>query len=80
MGVKICAPSPQNKRKAEKLCKKPTLSIASAKNMINAAWGTRTYVGIEMEAEAWAQIFATEDQKEGMAAFLGKRKAEFKGR
>ena len=35
--------------------------------------------GIEHEIEAFGQCFATADQKEGMAAFLGKRPAAFKG-
>jgi enoyl-CoA hydratase / 3-hydroxyacyl-CoA dehydrogenase len=36
--------------------------------------------GLDMEAMAAGLLFATEDLKEGVSAFLGKRKAEFKGR
>ena len=35
--------------------------------------------GISYEAEVFGLMFSTEDQKEGMAAFLEKRKANFKG-
>ena len=35
---------------------------------------------LEQEAEAFRQVFASEDAKEGIAAFLGKRRAKFRGR
>lgn len=65
---------------ARKLCKKPPLSIKAAKALINGAWGTKTIDGVALESEAWAQIFGTEDQKEGMNAFLEKRKPNFTGK
>lgn len=64
---------------AHKLCKKPPLSLASAKSLINSAWGTATHKGIGEEVEAWASIYSTKDQKEGMNAFLEKRKPNFIG-
>ena len=37
-------------------------------------------IGLQEEAELFALCFETEDQKEGMGAFLEKRAADFKGR
>lgn len=65
---------------AKKLCKKPTLSLAAAKYCINRAWGRSTAEGTLMEMREWANIYSTEDQKEGMEAFLEKRKPEYKDR
>lgn len=36
--------------------------------------------GLEIELELWSRLFATEDQKEGMAAFVEKRPAQYKGK
>jgi len=65
---------------ARRLLERPPLSLASAKSLINGAWGTATAAGTGREVEAWAEIYGTSDQKEGMSAFLGKRKPNFVGK
>ena len=65
---------------AKKLCAKPPISLKMAKLAINSAWNNDIYTGMELETQAWASLYATEDQKEGMQAFLEKRKPSFKGR
>jgi enoyl-CoA hydratase/carnithine racemase len=62
---------------AKKLCQKSTISLQLAKKAVNAAWGIDIYSGMDMETQAWASLFGTNDQKEGMNAFLEKRKARF---
>ena len=65
---------------AAKWAEGPTLALAAAKKALNSGWGVPLERGIEIEAASFAQAFRTEDAKEGVAAFLGKRKAEFTGR
>jgi enoyl-CoA hydratase len=50
------------------------------KECINRAYETTLTEGIRFERRVFHAMFATDDQKEGMAAFIGKRKAEFKHR
>lgn len=64
---------------ANNLCKKPPLALQEAKKAINSAWGNDIYSGMQLEIDAWAEIYSTQDQKEGMNAFLEKRKPKFKG-
>lgn len=64
---------------AKKLCRRPPLALREAKKAINAAWSTDIYAGMEQEIEAWSNLYATADQKEGMSAFLEKRKPNFIG-
>jgi enoyl-CoA hydratase/carnithine racemase len=64
---------------AEKLCQKAPLSLAAAKKMVNEAWNRDIYTGMRMEIETWSRIYDTQDQKEGMRAFLEKRIPSFTG-
>ena len=51
-----------------------------AKRLINRGAEVPSDVGLEMEAMAAGVLFGTEDLKEGISAFLGKRKPEFRGK
>jgi enoyl-CoA hydratase/carnithine racemase len=57
-----------------------TVAIGAAKRAINGGAGRALKKGLEMEAEGFLQCLATEDAREGLAAFLEKREAVFKGR
>jgi enoyl-CoA hydratase len=52
--------------------------LMMVKESINAAYETSLSEGIHLERRLFHSAFATEDQKEGMAAFIEKRPAKFK--
>lgn len=56
------------------------LTTAICKEAVNAALETTLAQGIQFERRQFHATFATEDRKEGMAAFAEKRKAQFKNR
>lgn len=58
----------------------PTRALAAAKRAINDGWGQPLGRGMEIEAVEFDSAFATEDAREGVGAFLGKRKPGFSGR
>ena len=64
---------------AKRLCRRPPAALREAKKAVNAAWGSDIYAGMEREIEAWSGLYGTADQKEGMSAFLEKRRANFTG-
>ena len=51
-----------------------------AKEAVNRAFETTLAEGVRFERRVFHSLFATEDQKEGMAAFVEKRPAKFKNR
>jgi enoyl-CoA hydratase len=65
---------------AAKLAAKSSPVLAMAKMAINTGLETDLASGLDMETRCDALCFATEDQKEGMKAFLEKRKANFKNK
>jgi len=56
------------------------VAVMLAKRLLNKGAEVPSDVGLEMEAAVQGILFGTEDIKEGVAAFLAKRKAEFKGK
>ncbi len=57
-----------------------TPSVYIAKEQVNRAFETTLAEGLRFERRTFYSLFATEDQKEGMAAFAEKRKPDFKDR
>ncbi|MBU1660205.1 MAG: enoyl-CoA hydratase, partial [Chloroflexi bacterium] len=56
------------------------LALQLGKEAVNHAFESFLSDGLAGERRAFTFLFASEDQKEGMAAFIEKRKAEWKGR
>jgi enoyl-CoA hydratase len=65
---------------AESIASMGPLAAIATKEMVNAAFETTLAQGIIFERRLFHGLFGTEDQKEGMAAFVDKRKADWKGR
>uniref|UniRef100_H2ZQC4 Enoyl-CoA hydratase, mitochondrial n=1 Tax=Ciona savignyi TaxID=51511 RepID=H2ZQC4_CIOSA len=63
---------------AEKISKNSQLTVALAKEAVNTAYETTLAEGLHFEKKIFHSTFATEDRKEGMTAFVEKRKANFK--
>lgn len=65
---------------AEKITEKSMLTAMAVKEAINRAYETTLSEGLLHEKRLFHAVFATEDQKEGMTAFLDKREAQFRDR
>ena len=66
---------------ARRIARNAPIAMASAKITIREGLEEAEYTkGTYIEAENWAKLFNTEDQKEGMRAFLEKRKPSFKNK
>jgi enoyl-CoA hydratase len=65
---------------AEEIASRAPLAVRMAKDAVNAAFETTLTEGLKVEKRNFYPLFATEDQKEGMKAFMEKRKPEWRGR
>jgi enoyl-CoA hydratase len=64
---------------AQTIARNGSLAVGSAKDSIVNGLNMTKEDGLRYESSLFATLFSTEDQKEGMQAFVAKRKAEFKG-
>ncbi len=65
---------------AERIASFSQLSVMMAKESVNRAFETTLQEGLRYERRSFQALFATEDQKEGMAAFVDKRTPSFTNR
>lgn len=65
---------------AQSLAAKSALALEYAKEAVNLALRGEHHAHLETEERLFAMLFASEDQKEGMAAFVEKREPRFTGR
>merc|ERR1719367_842905 len=65
---------------AEEICGMGRLALQLAKESVNAAYETTLQQGVQVEKKLFYSLFGTEDKREGMDAFINKRKAVFKHR
>lgn len=63
---------------AEKIAEKSMVSVMVVKEAVNRAYEVPLREGLLFERRVFHSLFATEDQKEGMSAFLEKREAQFR--
>ena len=65
---------------ADEIASRAPLAVRAAKKMINASYESTLAEGLAKEKQTFYNLFNTEDQKEGMKAFVEKRKPEWKGK
>ena len=65
---------------AEEIASRAPLAIRAAKKMVNQSYELTLSEGLVEEKQAFYNLFASEDQKEGMKAFIEKRKPDWRGK
>jgi len=65
---------------ARTIAEKPPIAVRLATEAIDLAYNSTLDAGLEFERKAFYLLFSTEDKKEGVDAFMNKRKAVFKGK
>ncbi len=71
---------PETMKLAEKIAEKAPIALQLSKEAVKFASRSNLDEGLRREVDLFAICFSTEDKQEGVAAFLEKRKPEFKGR
>lgn len=80
---KIVAPEllmEETMKLAERLANQPLLSLRLIKDSVNKAVDYPLYEGMQYERKNFYLLFASQDQKEGMNAFVEKRKPNYQGK
>lgn len=62
---------------AARMAEKPRLALAAAKEALNQVHESHQSAGLAYERRLWSGLFGTDDQREGMEAFVEKRDPEF---
>ncbi|NPA84902.1 MAG: enoyl-CoA hydratase, partial [Crenarchaeota archaeon] len=62
----------------KKISSKPKEALAAVKKVTRASLDVPLEIGLQLEAEAFARVLATENAREGISAFLEKRKPKYK--
>jgi enoyl-CoA hydratase len=70
----------ETKKLADKILTKAPIAVRFSKKLIDASMRVPIKKGDKLEVELYARCFETQDRKEGMNAFIEKRKPLFKGR
>jgi len=65
---------------AQQIASRAPVAVRVAKEAINAVYETSLQAGLAHERRLFYMLFSTEDQKEGMDAFVNKRQAEWTGK
>ncbi|MDU8929610.1 enoyl-CoA hydratase [Alisedimentitalea sp. MJ-SS2] len=65
---------------AAKIAEKSMITVMAIKESVNKSYEMTLREGLMYERRVFHSLFATEDQKEGMAAFMEKREAQFRDR
>ncbi len=71
---------PEAERLAKRITYQGPIAVGKAKTAINQALQTSLEDGLAAELDGVMETFGTEDQKEGMTAFVERRRPEFKGK
>jgi enoyl-CoA hydratase len=67
-------------RIAKEIANRPPVAVRLAKESVLKAFDTTIEMGLEYERKNFYLLFASEDMREGMSAFIEKRKPEWKGK